>query len=72
MDNLMSHRNPKAIIGAGHHRRDDQPVLLNDKDYLATRVSHQFNLRGPSLIGADRLLVVAGRGAPGVPEPAVR
>ena len=24
-------------------------VLLNDKDYLATRVSHQFNLRGPSL-----------------------
>ena len=24
-------------------------VLLNDKDYLATRVSHLFNLRGPSI-----------------------
>jgi len=49
MDNLMSHRNPKALVGEGITVEMFNLVLLNDKDYLATRVSHQFNLRGPSL-----------------------
>ncbi len=49
MDNLMSHRAPKELIGEGITVEMFNLVLLNDKDYLATRVSHQFNLRGPSL-----------------------
>ena len=49
MDNLMSHRDPKALVGEGITVEMFNLVLLNDKDYLATRVSHQFNLRGPSL-----------------------
>ena len=49
MDNLMSHRNSKALVGEGITVEMFNLVLLNDKDYLATRVSHQFNLRGPSL-----------------------
>ena len=43
----------------------------NDKDFLATRVSYSLNLRGPERQRADRVLHVAGRRAPGVPEPAV-
>ncbi len=35
--------------------------LQNDKDHLATRVAHQFNLRGPALSGSDGMFVVAGR-----------
>ena len=49
MDNLMSHRDPKALVGEGITVEMFNLVLLNDKDYLATRISHQFNLRGPSL-----------------------
>ena len=49
MYNLMSHRDPKALVGEGITVEMFNLVLLNDKDYLATRVSHQFNLRGPSL-----------------------
>jgi phthiocerol/phenolphthiocerol synthesis type-I polyketide synthase E len=49
MDNLMSHRDTKALVGEGITVEMFNLVLLNDKDYLATRVSHQFNLRGPSL-----------------------
>jgi phthiocerol/phenolphthiocerol synthesis type-I polyketide synthase E len=40
---------PKALVGEGITVEMFNLVLLNDKDYLATRVSHQFNLRGPSL-----------------------
>lgn len=47
--NLMSHRDPKAIIGEGATVEMIDLSLQNDKDHLATHVSHQFNLRGPSL-----------------------
>lgn len=47
--NLMSHRDPKAIIGEGATVEMINLSLQNDKDHLATHVSHQFNLRGPSL-----------------------
>lgn len=47
--NLMSHRDPKAIIGEGATVEMVNLSLQNDKDHLATHVSHQFNLRGPSL-----------------------
>ena len=47
--NLMSHRDPKAIVGEGPTTEMINLSLQNDKDYLATHVSHQFNLRGPSL-----------------------
>ncbi|MEX1174879.1 MAG: beta-ketoacyl synthase N-terminal-like domain-containing protein [Mycobacterium sp.] len=49
MDNLMSHRDTKKLVGEGITVEMFNLVLLNDKDYLATRVSHELNLRGPSL-----------------------
>ena len=49
MDNIMSHRDPKKMVGEGITVEMFNLVLLNDKDYLATRVSHELNLRGPSL-----------------------
>ena len=69
---LMSHHDPHTIIGQGATFDMVNLSLQNDKDHLATRVSHQFNLRGPEHHGPDRLLVVAGRRARGLPEPAVR
>ncbi len=49
MDNIMSHRDTKKMVGEGVTVEMFNLVLLNDKDYLATRVSHELNLRGPSL-----------------------
>ncbi|WP_026255800.1 type I polyketide synthase [Mycobacterium sp. 155] len=49
LHNLMSHRDQKTLVGEGITVDMFNLVLLNDKDYPATRVSHQFNLRGPSL-----------------------
>ena len=47
--NLMSHHDPHSLVGEGITIEMFNLLLLNDKDYLATRVSHQFNLRGPSI-----------------------
>jgi phthiocerol/phenolphthiocerol synthesis type-I polyketide synthase E len=49
LHNLMSHHDPNRIIGQGATFEMINLSLQNDKDYLATRVSHQFNLRGPAL-----------------------
>ena len=49
MDNLMSHRDTRKLVGEGITVEMFNLVLLNDKDHLATRVSHELNLRGPSL-----------------------
>jgi phthiocerol/phenolphthiocerol synthesis type-I polyketide synthase E len=49
LHNLMSHLDPNAIIGRGVTFEMVNLSLHNDKDYLATRVAHQFNLRGPAL-----------------------
>ena len=49
LDNLMSHRDIRSLVGEGITVEMFNLVLLNDKDYLATRVSHELNLRGPSL-----------------------
>jgi phthiocerol/phenolphthiocerol synthesis type-I polyketide synthase E len=49
LHNLMSHHDPHRIIGQGATFDMINLSLQNDKDYLATRVSHQFNLRGPAL-----------------------
>jgi phthiocerol/phenolphthiocerol synthesis type-I polyketide synthase E len=46
--NLMSHRDPKVMVGEGLSVEMVNLSMQNDKDYLATRVSHQFNLRGPA------------------------
>ena len=43
--------------------------LQNDKDFLATRVSHQFDLRWSEIDGSNRVLVLAGRRPPGLPGP---
>ena len=37
------------VVGEGVTVEMVNLSLQNDKDYLATRVSHQFNLRGPSI-----------------------
>jgi phthiocerol/phenolphthiocerol synthesis type-I polyketide synthase E len=48
LHNLMSHRGPDGM-GNGLTFEQFNLFLQNDKDFLATRVSHQFNLRGPSI-----------------------
>ncbi len=47
--NLLSHRSVKTIMGQGMNIDLISLTFQNDKDFLATRVSHQFNLRGPSM-----------------------
>lgn len=49
LHNLMSHIDPHAIIGEGATFEMVSLSLQNDKDHLATRAAHQFNLRGPAL-----------------------
>ncbi|BBY15898.1 type I polyketide synthase [Mycolicibacterium litorale] len=49
LHNLMSHHDPKVIIGQGATFDMVSLSLQNDKDHLATRVAHQLNLRGPAL-----------------------
>jgi phthiocerol/phenolphthiocerol synthesis type-I polyketide synthase E len=49
LHNLLSHHDPNVIIAQGPSFELLNMSLQNDKDYLATRVSHQFNLRGPSI-----------------------
>ena len=49
LHNLMSHYDANAIIGEGVTFDMVNLSLQNDKDYLATRVAHQFDLRGPAL-----------------------
>ena len=49
LHNLMSHLDLNAIIGQGATFEMINLSLQNDKDHLATRVAHQFNLRGPAL-----------------------
>lgn len=49
LHNLLSHHDPNVIMAQGATFDLINMSLFNDKDYLATRVSHQFNLRGPSV-----------------------
>jgi phthiocerol/phenolphthiocerol synthesis type-I polyketide synthase E len=47
--NLLSHYDPNSAMAQGTNIELISLFLNNDKDFLATRVSYQFNLRGPSL-----------------------
>ena len=49
LHNLMSLYDPEEIIGQGITFEMVNLSMQNDKDYLATRVAHQFDLRGPAL-----------------------
>lgn len=49
LHNLMSNIDPYRVIGQGPTFEMVNLSLSNDKDYMATRVAHQFNLRGPAL-----------------------
>jgi phthiocerol/phenolphthiocerol synthesis type-I polyketide synthase E len=49
LHNLMSNSDPNVIIGQGVTFEMVNLSLQNDKDYLATKVAHQFNLRGPAM-----------------------
>ena len=69
--NLMSHLDPKSSIGQGLSVEMANLALHNDKDYLATHISHAFNLRGPSLSVQTACSSGARGGPPRLPEPAV-
>jgi phthiocerol/phenolphthiocerol synthesis type-I polyketide synthase E len=47
--NLLTHRNLDTIMGQGTNIDLIGLSFQNDKDFLATRVSYEFNLRGPSI-----------------------
>ena len=67
LHNLMSHHDPHMIIGQGATFDMVNLSLQNDKDHLATRVAHQFNLRGPALsvqTACSSSLVAAALGLP--------
>ncbi len=49
MHNLASHHGGGAFMATGLDFEQFNLFLQNDKDFLATRVSHQFDLRGPSI-----------------------
>ena len=49
LHNIMSNHDPNVVIGQGVTFEMVNLSLQNDKDYLATKVAHQFNLRGPAL-----------------------
>jgi phthiocerol/phenolphthiocerol synthesis type-I polyketide synthase E len=49
LHNLLSQHDPNTIIGQGANLEQLNLFLQTDKDFLATRVSHQFNLRGPGI-----------------------
>ncbi|MCV7078498.1 type I polyketide synthase [Mycobacterium szulgai] len=49
LHNLLSHRDPNEMMAEGLDFEQVSMFLQNDKDFLATRISHQFNLRGPSI-----------------------
>jgi phthiocerol/phenolphthiocerol synthesis type-I polyketide synthase E len=49
LHNLLSQYDSSTIIGQGANLEQLNLFLQTDKDFLATRVSHQFNLRGPGI-----------------------
>jgi len=49
LHNLASHHSQNAFMATGLDFEQFNLFLQNDKDFLATRVSHQFDLRGPSM-----------------------
>lgn len=49
LHNLASHHNQNTFMATGLDFDQFNLFLQNDKDFLATRVSHQFDLRGPSI-----------------------
>ena len=49
LNNLMSGLDVEHIIGQGASFEMIDLSLRNDKDHIATRVAHQFDLRGPAL-----------------------
>ena len=63
---------PEGARRRGHHRRDVQPGLAERQGLPGDAGVAPVQPARTESLGADRLLVVAGRGAPGVPEPAVR
>ncbi len=49
LHNIMSNQDPHLVLGQGVTFEMVNLSLQNDKDYLATKAAHQFNLRGPAL-----------------------
>jgi phthiocerol/phenolphthiocerol synthesis type-I polyketide synthase E len=49
LHNLLSHRDPSAVLAEGLNFDQFSLFLQNDKDFLTTRISHALDLRGPSI-----------------------
>ena len=49
LHDMMSNHDPNVAMGQGLTFDTVGLSMQNDKDYLSTRVSHQFDLRGPAL-----------------------
>jgi phthiocerol/phenolphthiocerol synthesis type-I polyketide synthase E len=49
LHNIMSNHDPNVVMGQGITFDMVNLSLQNDKDYLATKVAHAFNLRGPAI-----------------------
>jgi phthiocerol/phenolphthiocerol synthesis type-I polyketide synthase E len=49
LHNIMSNHDPNVVMGQGITFDMVNLSMQNDKDYLATKVAHAFNLRGPAL-----------------------
>jgi len=49
LHNLLSHRDPNTVLAEGLNFDQFSLFLQNDKDFLTTRISHAFDLRGPSI-----------------------
>ncbi|HEY9303898.1 MAG TPA: beta-ketoacyl synthase N-terminal-like domain-containing protein, partial [Mycobacterium sp.] len=49
LHNIMSNHDPNVVMGQGITFDMVNLSLQNDKDYLATKVAHALNLRGPAL-----------------------
>ena len=72
LHNLLSHRDPNAVLAEGLNFDQFSLFLQNDKDFLTTRISLRVRPARPEHRGADGMLVVAGCGSPGLLEPAQR
>ncbi|MDV9176928.1 beta-ketoacyl synthase N-terminal-like domain-containing protein [Streptomyces sp. W16] len=46
---LLSHRDPREILGSGTSTELIQTLATNDLNFLATRAAHTLDLRGPAL-----------------------
>ena len=70
--NLLSHHDPNAIMGEGAELRSDRPVPAERQGFSDDAGIASVRSPWPQRRGSNSVLVVPGRGPPGMPEPAER